>query len=98
MPSGVGATTGFGKPALRSALRASEGGGATFLTVHIDGVPFGCPWAWAIKKARSRDDTLADLIEISMGTPRFRTMVVGGGRADCLQMVDGIGDINLIKI
>ncbi len=28
---------------------------------------------WAIKKAHSRDDTLADLIEVSMGTPLFRT-------------------------
>jgi hypothetical protein len=30
---------------------------------------------FASKKARNRDDTLADLIEVSMGTPRFRTIV-----------------------
>jgi len=30
---------------------------------------------FANKKARNRGDTLADLIEVSMGTPRFRTMV-----------------------
>jgi hypothetical protein len=30
---------------------------------------------FANKKARNRGDTLADLIESSMGTPRFRTIV-----------------------
>jgi hypothetical protein len=53
---------------------------------------------FANKKARNRDDTLADLIEVSMGTPRFRTTARPRGWSDGLQTIDGIGDISLIKV
>jgi hypothetical protein len=48
-----------------------------------------------IEMARSRGDTLADLIEISMGTPRKRTSFFDIQASDCLYMIERIGEKNI---
>jgi hypothetical protein len=45
--------------------------------------------------ARSRGDTLAGLIEVSMGTPRKRTSFFDIGALDCLYMIERIGEKNI---
>jgi hypothetical protein len=51
--------------------------------------------SFEIEMARSRGDTLAGLIEVSMGTPLKRTSFFDIGALDCLYMIERIGEKNI---